>query len=475
LGIVSASVFAVLFGLSGRYGYHRDELYYLAAGRHPAWGYDDQPPVVVMLARLADEVAGGSLFALRLPSALGVAAIALLTGLIAAELGGRVRAQVLSALAMAVAPVLGVAGHLLSTTVLDILWWTLLAYLVVRFIRVRSNAALWLPGPVIGVGLLTKTLIAVFVAALLAGLLIAGPRDVFKRPALWGAAVIALLMWAPNLWWQAGHGWPQLEMTAVIRADADWGGQPFVLPTQLILMGPVLAPLWIAGLWRLLRSQGLRPYRAFGIAWLVVLVVVIATGGRNYYLAGAYPVLIAAGTITALAWLRRKFLLTAAVAFTAAGTALMSLPLYPVGSFADTPVPAINYDAGETIGWPQLVQKVADVYNGLSEKERATAVILTANYGQAGAIARYGPALGLPQPYSGHLGFWRWGPPPAGATGPVIIVSETRPARVCDAAEIVARHDNGYRVDNEEQGVTLWKCDRAKGPWQELWPSLRHL
>src|SRR5687767_14774411 len=125
LGIVSASVFAVLFGLSGRYGYHRDELYYLAAGRHPAWGYDDQPPVVVMLARLADEVAGGSLFALRLPSALGVAAIALLTGLIAAELGGGTKAQVLSALTMAVAPVLGVAGHLLSTTVLDILWWTL--------------------------------------------------------------------------------------------------------------------------------------------------------------------------------------------------------------------------------------------------------------------------------------------------------------------------------------------------------------
>jgi len=475
LSAVAVIVFAVLFGLSGRYGYHRDELYYLAAGRHLAWGYDDQPPLVVLLARLADEVAGGALMVLRLPATLALTAIVLLTGLITRELGGAAKAQTLAAVAMGCAPVMVISGHLLSTTILDIFWWTLLAFLLVRYLRVPNGGLLYLSGPVIGLALLTKTLVAVFLAGLFTGLLVAGPRNIFKRPALWVAAAIALLMWAPNLWWQARHGWPQLEMTAVIRDDADWGGQLFVAPMQLLIMGPLLAtPIWIAGLWRLLRSPDLRLFRAFGIAYLVVLVLVIATGGRLYYPAGAYAVLVAAGSLAAVSWFKRKLTPAAAVAFTVLWTMVMGLPIFPIGVLADTPQPALNYDSGETVGWPELTATVATVYNGLPEGERRTAVILTSNYGQAGAIAHYGPALGLPQPYSGHLAFWRWGPPPDSATGPVIIVSQRTPA-FCDSAEIAARNDNGYRVDNDEQGVPIWLCRGLKQPWQAVWPGLRHL
>jgi Dolichyl-phosphate-mannose-protein mannosyltransferase len=476
LGIVSGASFAVLFGLSGRYGYHRDELYYLAAGKHLAWGYDDQPPIVVALARLADEVAGGALMVLRLPATLALAATVLLTGLIARELGGAAKAQTLAAVAMACAPVTAVAGHLLSTTVLDVFWWTLLAFLLVRYLRVPSDGLLYLSGPVIGLALLTKTLVLIFLAGVFTGLLVAGPRAIFRRAALWVAAATALLMWAPNLWWQAAHGWPQLEMTAVIREDTDWGGQAFVVPAQLIIMGLLATPIWIAGLWKLLRSPDLRPYRVFGFAYLVTVALVAVTGGQIYYPAGAYPALVAAGSLAAIGWFRRRLIPYAAVAVTAAWTAVMALPIFPIGVLADTPQPAVNYDAGETVGWPQLTATVAAVYNGLPAQDRSAAVILASNYGQAGAIAHYGPALGLPQPYSGHLAFWRWGPPPATGTGSAVtIVISRRSPEFCDSAEIAARHDNGYRVDNEEQGVPIWLCRGLKEPWPALWPGLRRL
>ncbi|HEX6686623.1 MAG TPA: glycosyltransferase family 39 protein [Candidatus Limnocylindrales bacterium] len=474
LALVSGAVFAVLFGLSGGYGYHRDELYYLAAGQHLAWGYDDQPPVVVLLARLADEVSGGALMVLRLPATLAVAATALLTGLIARELGGGAKAQTVAAVAMGCAPILLLSGHLLSTTVLDIFFWTLVAFLLVRYLRAPHDRLLYLAGPVIGLALLTKTLIIVFLAAVFAGLLIAGPRDVFKRPALYVAAAVALAMWAPNLWWQAQHGWPQLEMTAVIREDADWGGQAFVAPTQLLIMGPALAPIWIAGLVRLFRSPELRPLRAFGIAYPIVLVTVIVTGGRMYYVAGAYAVLVAAGSLALVWWLKNRWGLYLSVAFTVLFTAVMGLPIFPIDRLADTPQPALHYDAGETVGWPKLTATVAHVYSGLTEAERRTAVILTSNYGQAGAITRFGPAHGLPRPYSGHLAFWRWGPPPDTATGPVIVVSE-QPPTFCETATVSARNDNGYRVDNEEQGVPIWLCRGLKQPWHTVWPGLRRL
>jgi hypothetical protein len=201
---------------------------------------------------------------------------------------------------------------------------------------------------------------------------------------------------------------------------------------------------------------------------------VIATGGRMYYVAGAYPVLIAAGSLAAVGWFKRRIIPYAAVAVTAAWTAVMALPIFPIGVLADTPQPAVNYDSGETVGWQELTASVAAVYSGLTAQEKVTAVILTSNYGQAGAITRYGPALGLPLPYSGHLGFWRWGPPPDTATGPVIVVSERRPD-FCGSAEIARRHDNGYRVDNEEQGVPIWLCRGLTQPWHTLWPRLRHM
>lgn len=472
LAAVALALAVLLAVFSSRYGYHRDELYYLAAGHHLAWGYDDVPPLLPAWSRLA----GGSLVLLRLPSELVAAAGVLLVGLLARELGGDRAAQVLAAAGWASAGVVVISGHLLSTTPYDIACWTALAYLLARWARVGSDRLLLVAGAVLGVGLLVKNLPLLYAAGLAGGVLIAGPRELLRRPATWLAGVIALAIWAPNLWWQARHGWPQLDMTGVIRADADFGGRAGLLPSQLLIFGPVLAPVWIAGLWRLLRGE--QRFRFLGWAYLIVLALVLLTGGREYYPAGATSALFAAGAVATVRWMRerrpRRLLAGGAVAVNAVSSVALGLPVYPAGMLAGTPEAAIDYDAGETVGWQELVRTVAAVYRTLPPG----AVILADNYGEAGAIDRYGPGLGLPPAYSGHLAYWRWGPPPATATGPVIVIGRyTREdlSQYCGSAQLVAHGDNGYGLDNDEQGVPVWVCRDLTRPWAEIWPGLRHL
>jgi 4-amino-4-deoxy-L-arabinose transferase-like glycosyltransferase len=483
LSVIATVAAVVLIAFSGRYGYHRDELYYRVAGRHLAWGYDDQPPLVPALARLTDALSGGSLVALRLPTALVVAATVLLVGLLTRELGGGRAAQVLAAVCWATTPLVVVSGHLLSTTPYDLLCWTLTAWLLARWVRTRGDRLLVALGPVVGVGLLAKNLPLIYLAALAGAILISGPRDVLRRPALWAGALIALALWAPNLWWQATHGWPQLAMTAVIRDDADFGGRAGLLPSQFLVMGPPLAVVWIAGLWRLLRNPQARPHRFLGWAFLLVLALVLLSGGREYYPGGAYPALIGSGAVATVGWLgratgrARRAVLATVLAVNAVATIAISLPVYPVAVLHATPQAAVNDDAGETVGWPELAATVAGVHRSLPADERATAVVLTGNYGQAGALDRYGPALGLPRPYSGHLAFWRWGPPPDSATGPVIVVGRQADelAPSCTSISVVARHDNGHDLDNEEQGVPVHLCRGLRRTWSQIWPDLRRL
>lgn len=481
LAAVAGAVAAVLLAFSGRYGYHRDELYYMVAGRHPAWGYDDQPPLVPALARVTDALSGGSLTALRAPTVLVVAVTTLLVGLLTRELGGGRAAQVVAAVCWATAPLVVIGGHLLSTTPFDLLCWTLMAFLLARWVRTRDDRLLLALGPVVGIGLLAKNLPVLYAAALAGAILISGPREVLRRPLLWVAAGTAVAIWAPNLWWQATHGWPQLDMAEVIREDADFGGRPGIVPAQALMLSPPLMLIWIPGLWRLLRHPDARPYRFLGWAYLLVLALVVVTGGREYYPGGAYPALLGAGAIAAVNWARtrlRTALLAALIVVNTVVTVGLGLPIYPARVFPDTPQAGINYDAGETIGWQELTATVAGVWRGLPESEQATAVILAGNYGQAGAIDKYGDRYGLPDPYSGHLAFWRWGPPPDSATGPVVLIGDGTArelAPYCGSTTVVARHDNGYGVDNDEQGVPISLCRDLQRPWSAIWPGLRHL
>jgi 4-amino-4-deoxy-L-arabinose transferase-like glycosyltransferase len=482
--ITTGVVVAVLGLTAGRYGYHRDELYFLQAGHHLAWGYVDQPPLTPLVARLISAMAPDSLIALRLPSALAAGLVVLLTGLIARELGAPRRAQLLAAACMAMSALLLAVGHLLSTSTFDLLVWTAISWLVVRVLR-GGDQRLWLGvGLLAGVGLLNKTLVAFLAAGLVIAVLTVGPRDILRNRWLWVGAAITLVIWSPNLAWQASHGWPQLELSKAIAAGSSGTSvdRAAFVPYQLVLISPLLVPVWLVGLVRLLRDPALRRVRAFGWTYLLLLVVFVATGGKPYYLGGLYPVLLAAGAEPTLSWLHRgrervrRFLLGTALTVGGVVSSLLMLPLVPASLLHATPVVAINYDAGETVGWPRFAAEIAAVYRELPDDDRARAVLLTRNYGEAGALDRYGPRLGLSPAYSGHNSYWSWGPPPE-TGGPVIAVGlpEERLQPFFGQVRLAGRIDNGLAVDNDEQGAPIWICRRQLLPWAQIWPQLRRL
>ncbi|HKP89170.1 MAG TPA: glycosyltransferase family 39 protein, partial [Thermoleophilaceae bacterium] len=305
--LIAGAVALLLVAFASGYGYHRDELYFLAAGRHLAWGYADQGPFTPLIARAMSELAPDSLTVLRLPSALAAGGTVLLTSLMVRELGGGRRAEWLAAAVAGVSSIVLFTGHLLSTSTFDLLCWTAVTWLAVRAVR-RRDDRLWVPaGLVLGLGLLNKPLPAFLALGMLAGVVVAGPRRLLRSGYVWAGAALALALWAPWLVWQARHGWPQMDVSRAIASGGSKSSEPWwaVIPFQVLLVSPLLAPVWIAGLVRLLRDPSVRDLRFLAYAWIVLAVVFMATGGKPYYLAGLLPVLVAAGSVSVDGWLER--------------------------------------------------------------------------------------------------------------------------------------------------------------------------
>jgi len=478
---VAAAELLLLVATANRYGYHRDELYFRVAARHPAWGYDDQPALTPLIGRFSEWAFGGDPRGLRTMSAVAIALVVVLVALIARELGAGRAGQAVAALTTAASGAAMAVGHLLSTTTFDLLAWVAVVYLVARILGGGDGRQWLLVGLVVGLGLENKHLVLLLVAALACGCLLDRRFALARSPWLWTGVALALALWLPNLVWQAQHGWPQLELARKIAQEDPLANRIELVPLQFLLIGPLLAPLWLGGLWWLLRRPDARPYRPLGLAYVALLAIALVTGAKPYYTMGLLLSLLGAGGVVAErrreSGQERWLGLGLAIAASAVIAALLVLPLVPARDVHATPIPAVNEDAIETIGWPTFTATVARVWDRLPPPERAHAVVLVANYGEAGAIARYGPALGIPRVYSGHNAFWRFGRPAAGAR-PVVVVGFRDPAylrglfRHCVTS---ARIDNGVHLDNEEQGAPVWTCTAPVAPWSKLWPRLRSL
>ncbi|MEU7799703.1 glycosyltransferase family 39 protein [Micromonospora arborensis] len=481
--LIAAATSLTLLLLAGRYGYHRDELYFLLAGRHLDWGYVDQGPLVPVLARLLDTIAPGNLVVLRTPSALLAGGAVLLVAAIARELGAGRGAQTVAAGLAALSGIVLAGGHLLSTTTVDLLVWLVAAWCAVRLLRTGdSHWALGI-GLALGVGMLSKVLPALLAVGLIAGVLIAGPRRLLRDRWVLVGAGIAVLLAAPNLIWQAANGFPQLGVAASISdGDSSYSGRLDAFTLQFVIISPYAVPIWIAGLVALLRRPAWRAYRAVGWAWVVVVGVVLIAGGKGYYDAPLLLVLTAAGAVVTVAWasrgsvrLRRGLLALGTVPFLLPNIVLL-LPVLPADRLPGFVVD-VNYDAGETIGWPAFADSVAAVHRGLPSEERSQAVILTSNYGEAGALARYGPARELPRAYSGHNSMVDFGRPPANA-GVVIAVGWERADPLnawFDECTLAGRVDQRVEVDNDENGGPIHVCRGLRRPWAQIWDSeVRH-
>ncbi|WP_456823655.1 glycosyltransferase family 39 protein [Cellulomonas sp. P5_E12] len=461
---------AVLVALSGRYGPHRDELYFVAAGRRLAWGYPDQPPVIPVVAHLADLVAPGSLVALHLPSALAAAGVVVLAALTARELGGGTGAQLLTVVATGTGVVVVTLGHILSTTTIDTLFWVAIVYAVLRTLTRDAPRGWLVVGLLAGLALLDKNLVAFLLVAIVVGIALTGEvRHHLRSPWAWAAAGIALLIWLPNLVWQATHGWPQLTLASDIRDEySGIGPRLEFVGLLLVQFSPVAAALWIYGLVRLLRVPSLVRARPLGWAFLVLVIVFLLTGGKAYYVVGAVPVLLAAGACGLESRRSTRGMVNAGVilglgALVAWPTAL---PLLPEESFGQSVYADLNDDQLEMIGWPSLVATVDEAV-AANDAE----LVVTGNYGEAGALEWYGSDVPVA---SGHNGYAAWGPP-AGVVGPVVLVGYDSAPDWAVGCRPVAVVDNGVDVDNEEQGGLVQVCDGPRGSWAAVWAEVTHL
>lgn len=482
IAVIAAAAFALEMAVSARYGYDRDELYFLVAGHHPAFGYVDQPPLTPLLAWLGAAVTGDTLVGFRVLPAVALAAVVVLTAAMSRRLGAGRTGQILAALAAATCGEYLGGMHELTTTTPDFVFWAVMLLLVTRLLASR-DPRWWLAiGACAGVGSEAKWNIGFLVAALAVGFVATAPGDAGIRRLLGSrylliGCVLAAALAAPDLVWQAAHGWPNL---AVFRAlnGAGWHNRATYWPAQVFFTGPALTPIWIAGLVWALRNPAARAFRPAALACAIVIALQFLLGGKPYYPGGAYTFLFAAGAVAAERWLARragKAIRLGAVMLAAAAAGLpIALPVLPAGALHTVALQKINYDLGETIAWPRQVALIAHEYDALPVPQRRHTAILTGNYGEAGAVDRYGPGLGLPQAYSGQNNFWLWGPPPAADSA--VIAVNVDPAllrREFAHVRLVATFWNGLGVSDGEQGAPVYLATGLKSSWASAWPAFR--
>jgi hypothetical protein len=475
-----AVVVAVIHVLTnGRYGFHRDELQFLSDARHLDWGFVAYPPLTPLVERIGLEIFGVSMVGLRLFSVIAQALAIVVTGLMAWELGGDRMAQVTAALAVATSglPVFEATEFQYST--FDYLWWVLIAYFVIRLLK-SENPRWWMAiGGTIGVGLQTKYTICFYIAGILAGMLLTRARRYFLSGWFWGGVGLAMLIFLPNFVWQVRHGFVSLHFLQHIhvrdvgegRANGFWRDQ-FIICANLFA-----APMWIAGLICFFRD---RRYRMLGWMYVVPLALFVLGKGRGYYLAAAYPMLMAMGAVAGERWLislKQGWRMAVEGVFFlglgAWGTFAFAL-LVPLASSGPLREFALknNGDLREEIGWDELVKNVAAIRDSLPAEQRNSVGVLAGNYGEAGAVEILGPAYHLPAPISMTNSAWLRGyPTPQPATLIVLGFSREAADRLFSACTLAGHNGNSEGVKNEESEYhpDIFVCGPPRVPWEEFW------
>lgn len=465
----------LLLATASRYGWHRDELYFLESGKHLAWGYVDQGPFTPFVARLADLVAPGSLVVLRTLPAVTTAVTIVLAGLLARELGGSRRGQVLSAATVAVGGFALGVGHLLSTAVFDLTAWMAVLVLLARLLR-TENPRLWIGiGAIAGLDSLNKQLMPLLALSLLVGLLVTKRAALLRSRWLAAGLAVAALIASPYLVWQASNGWPQLAMANALADRLAVVNRVTLIPGQIVFIGPVLAPwLWKGARWLAHRGSG-AVFRPLLWAWPASLAIAFITAGRPYYtLPLTFTVLIAG--VVAADQQRPARLLSWLLVANAALTIPVSLPILPASTLPTTGFADLNEAVAETVGWPDMVNQIATAVRTLPTAEQHDVVLLAGSYGEAGAIDRFGPARGLPHAYSAHNGYWYFRQPTddhATVVAVRIPLDELRP--LFSSCIQVGTVHNHLSVDNEVAGQPIAVCRGLHAPWTEVWPRLRFL
>ncbi|WP_181777656.1 ArnT family glycosyltransferase [Amycolatopsis pittospori] len=462
--VVAALAGVALLATSGRYAHGFDELYFLMAGRdHLAWGYFDQPPLIPALAGAMDSLFPGSLTALRLPMTLATAGGVVVTALIARELGGGRGAQVLAAGFSATSGVI-IVSHWIGTYVLDPFLWTVIVWLVVRWVRTRRDGLLVWAGVVTAVSLETKFLIPAFWVIALLSALVFGPRELVRRPKLWLGAGIAVVATVPTLLWQAKNGWPYLIMNEVVSAEFP-GTWPFLRDGFLTAGVGVGVLAFVYGLVLLIGSRGMRDHRFLGVAIVALILAFLLLHGRSYYLMSVFALPFAAAATGFVKHVPRWRLIAWPAVVLSAVVTVAGLPIYPAGMTRTSigPVTLGSSFAGGELPQRDLAKMIGETYASLPPEQRARTAVYAEIYPFAAAVEFYGPQYGIENVYSGHRGYWYFDKPPETAD-----------------SVLFAGFDPGLlkpyfaEVTPVVEGL-LWRYDGRRGSWNEIWPKLeRH-
>jgi hypothetical protein len=478
---------------ANRYGIFRDEMYYLACGEHLQWGYVDHPPLIALVAWIARHLFGDSLIGLRFFPALAGAGTVWLTGKIAREFGGGAFAQVLAALAVIAVPIYLIMHHWLTVNAFEPLLWMACIWCIVRAIN-RNEPRYWIWfGILVGVTMEDKYTIAFFAVALVIALILTGDRQFLGVKEFWIGATLAFLIFLPNLVWLAGHDWPFLELMHNVRQshrDIVRGPLAFIID-QAEIMNPFLIPLWLGGLiWLFIGRDGTR-FRVLGIVYILLLAMMIALRGKNYYLSAIYPVLFAAGAVAfeKITRLRWKWSRVICALFVIASTIVLAPTLSPILSpeqylayqkkLGFEPPKAENQATGplpqyfaDEFGWREMAEETARIYKSLSPEERARTAIFANNFGEAGAIDFFGPGLGLPKAICNHQTYWLWGPRDYDGSTVIVLGSDgTGDREHFQSVEVAGHVEHPYSRRDEHFDIFL--CRGFTGDLRLGWSRMK--
>lgn len=474
------------------YGIHRDELLYLAMGRNLQLWRMDFPPGIAIVAEVSRTLLGESLVALRFFPAVFGAALVLLAGVVARELGGGKTAQGLAAFCVLTSPLFLRAANLLQPVVMDQLVWTGLLYVLARMCRSHGPGEWILLGILVGIGLLTKFTVAFIGLGIAAAVLLSPLREARLTAWPWMALAAALAIGAPSLAGQVRLDFPVLGQMADLQESQLERITPIGFLLGQFLWGPAVL-LAAAGLWGLLSRSALRPFRAVGWSCAVAFALLMLSRGKPYYAGPLYPTLFAAGAVLfeRVAHGRRGEILqalTVAVLFAyflvILPLGLPTLPPLEMATYARSlgvtaavrtntgDVGVLPQDYADMLGWREQAQAVAEVYQALPPAQRARAVLVAGNYGEAGALDFYGSRLGLPRAVSPAGSYWFFGP--GELPGEVVVTLGVPPEALrqfYDSVRTVARIGHPWAVE-EERNVPITVGTRPRATLQEVWPSL---
>lgn len=474
---------AVHTATNGRYGFHRDELQTLDDSRHMDWGFVAYPPITPLIGRLELTLFGTSLIGFRFFAAVAVSAAMVLAGLIAKELGGGRREQVLAAVATCVAPVALAQGAVFQYVSFDYLWGVLATYFLVRLCK-SGDARWWLAiGFTLGLGMETRYTAGFLTLGIVLGVLLSDARKYLLSKWLWIGVAIAVVLFLPNVIWQAQHHFISLDFLKHLHErDTRQGRNNGFLSAQILLcINLATVPLAALGFSFLSAKEQRKRYALVGWTVLVTFLLFWVAKARFYYTAPIYPVVLAAGSVAFGNWKSRTKPVTAktvsalqwvGIVLGGAIFAVFTMPIAPLGGAGWRLTSKMHDQFREQIGWTELAQNVARIYNTLSPEERTRTGILAGNYGEGGALNLYGPALGLPHAMAGTNSFWYRGYDPREPQIVIVVGLEREEADAKFMSCVVAgKNSNAYGVENEESmdHPDILLCRGLKGTWAQFW------